>query len=118
MTNLKIEMTILWNQQVQTDRTVHTAKLDDIVPDNEEGTCVLVDVAISGDRNVIKKEAGKFLKCKDLAIGKQRMWYVKTKVVPVILGATETISESFRKYLNNIYQTARHDIKGCRTQPY
>jgi len=29
---------------------------------------MLIDAAISGDRNVIKKEAGKFLKYKDLTI--------------------------------------------------
>ena len=29
---------------------------------------MLIDVAISGDRNVIKKEAEKMLKCKDLTI--------------------------------------------------
>jgi len=37
-------------------------------PDNEKGTCMLIDVAISGDKNVIKKEAEKILKYKDLAI--------------------------------------------------
>jgi hypothetical protein len=31
-----------------------------------------MDVAISGDRNVIKKEAEKILKCKDLTIEIQR----------------------------------------------
>jgi hypothetical protein len=35
---------------------------------NEKRTCMLLDVAISGDRNVIKKEAEKILKCKDLTI--------------------------------------------------
>jgi hypothetical protein len=30
------------------------------------------------------------------------MWNVKTKVIPVIIGATETISNSFRKYVSNI----------------
>ena len=30
------------------------------------------------------------------------MWNVKTKVIPVIIGATGTISESFRKYVSNI----------------
>jgi len=29
---------------------------------------MLIDVAISGDRNVIKKEAEKILECKDLTI--------------------------------------------------
>jgi len=32
----------------------------------------------------------------------QRMWIVKAKVIPVITGATGTISESLRQYLSNI----------------
>ena len=40
---------------------------------------MLIDVPISGDRNVIKKEAEKILKYKDLTIEIQRMWNVKTK---------------------------------------
>ena len=61
-----------------------------------------INVAISGDRNVIKKEAEKILKYKDLTIGIERMWNVKTKVIPVIIGATETSSKSCRKYVSNI----------------
>jgi hypothetical protein len=41
-------------------------------------TCMLVDVAISGDRNVTKKEGEKILKYKDYAIEIQRTWNVKT----------------------------------------
>jgi hypothetical protein len=63
---------------------------------------MLIDVAISGDRNVIKKEAEKILKCEDLTIEIQRMWKVQTRVRPVIIGATATISKSFRKYISNI----------------
>ena len=32
----------------------------------------------------------------------QRMWKVKTRVLSVIIGATGTISQSFRKYISNI----------------
>ena len=63
---------------------------------------MLIDVAISGDRNVIKKEAEKILKYKVLTIETKRMWNVKTKVIPVIIGATGAISKSFRKYICNI----------------
>jgi hypothetical protein len=49
---------------------------------------MLIDVAIPGDRTVIKKEAEKILKYKDLIIEIQGMWKVKTKVRPVIIGAT------------------------------
>ena len=74
------KVTILRNQQVQTHRTIHNNKPDIIIRDNENGTCI-IDVAISGDRNVIKKEANKILKHKDLTIEIQRMWNVKTKVI-------------------------------------
>ena len=76
---------------------------------NEKGTCMLIDVANSGDRNVIKKEAENILKYKDLKIEIQRMWNVKTKVIPVIISANGTISKSFRKYVSNIPGT--HEVK-------
>jgi hypothetical protein len=70
---------------------------------------MLIDVPIPGDRNVIKKETEKILKYKDLIIEIERMWNVKTKVTPVITGATGTISKSFRKYLSNV--PGKHGIK-------
>jgi hypothetical protein len=87
---------------VQTDRTIYKSKPDIIIRDNEKVTCMLIDVAIPGGRNVIKTEAEKILKYKDLIIEIQLMWNVKTKVTPVIIGATGTISKSFRKYLSSI----------------
>jgi len=47
---------------------------------------------------VIKKEAEKILKYKELTIEIKRVWNVKTNVISVIIGATGTISKSFRKY--------------------
>jgi hypothetical protein len=55
------------------------------------------------------KEAEKIIKYKDHIIEIQRMGNVKTKVTPVIIGATGTISKSFRKYLRSI--PGNHDIK-------
>jgi len=49
------KVTILWNQQVQTERTLHNNKPDIIIRDNEKGTCMLIDVANQGDGNVNKK---------------------------------------------------------------
>jgi len=103
------KVTMLWNQKIQTDRTIPNNIPDIIIRDNEKGTYMLIDVAISGDRNVIKKEALKILKYKDLTKEVQHMWNVKTKVVPVIIGATGTISKSFRKYVSNI--PGKHEVK-------
>jgi len=68
---------ILWNQQVQSNRTVPNNKLDIIIRDNEKGTCMVIDGVILGDRNVIKKEAEKILEYKDLTIEIQCMGKVK-----------------------------------------
>jgi hypothetical protein len=46
------------------------------------------------DDNVIKKEAVKILKFKDLIIEIQHMWKVRAKVIPVIKEVTGTISKS------------------------
>jgi hypothetical protein len=60
------KVTILWNQQVQTDGTISKNKLDIIIHDNEKGTRMPMGVAISEDRNVIEKEVKKIIKYKDL----------------------------------------------------
>jgi hypothetical protein len=70
---------------------------------------MLIDVAISGDRSVIKKEAEKILKYEDLTIEIQHMWNVKTRMIPVIIGATGTILKSFRKYVSNI--PGNHEVR-------
>jgi hypothetical protein len=70
---------------------------------------MFIDVAISGDRSVIKKEAENILKYKDLTIEIQYMWNVKSKVIPVIIVATGTISKSFRKYVSNMPRN--HEVK-------
>jgi len=54
--------------------------------DNKQGTCVSIDVAVPGDRNVIKTEAERILKYKDLTVEIQRMWNVEAKMIPVIMG--------------------------------
>ena len=58
---------------------------------------------------MVQKGAEKILNYKDLTVEIQRMWNVKTKVIPVIIGATGTISKSFRKYVSNI--PGNHEVK-------
>jgi uncharacterized protein YqgV (UPF0045/DUF77 family) len=70
---------------------------------------MLTYVAIPEDRNVIKTDSEKISKYIDAIIEIQRMWNVKAKVIPVITGATGTISESLRQYLSNISE--KHEIK-------
>jgi hypothetical protein len=75
---------VLWNQGVQTDREV-LANRSDIIVKNKDRTCLLIDVAIPSDRNIIQKEAEKKLKYKNLSIEIQQVWNMKCFVMPVSL---------------------------------
>ena len=75
-----------------------------------------IDGAIPADRNVIKNEAEKILKCTNFAIEIQYMWNVKAKFIPIITGETWTISKSLKQYLSNI--TRKHEIEDLQIQQF
>jgi hypothetical protein len=57
---------------------------------------------------VTKKEADKFLNCKDLTIRIHCIWNVTTTVTPIIIESTGTLSNSLRNYLRN--EPGKHDV--------
>ena len=59
--------TVLWNQGIHTDREVTAQKPDIVMKNVKEKICILGDVAIPADRNVVHEEAEK-LKYKSLCI--------------------------------------------------
>jgi hypothetical protein len=63
--------------------------------------CLLIDVAIPLDRNVIQKESKKKIKYKNLSIEIQRMWKIKCFVIPVIIGATGIVTKELKKISGN-----------------
>jgi hypothetical protein len=78
---------------------------------------MLIDIAISGDRNVTKKKTEKIVKYTDLITEIQRMWNVKAKVIPVITGVTGTILKSLRQHLGKI-TGKQHEVKELKKQPH
>ena len=77
---------------------------------------MLIYSAISEDRNVIKKEAEKILIYKDLTIEIQRIWNVKTKMIPVMEGRLGLI----QSHLENAWATYQENMKlrNYRKQPH
>jgi hypothetical protein len=49
------DITLLWNQEVRPDRGVLANRPDIIIKHKKDKICLLVDVAIPSDRNVIQK---------------------------------------------------------------
>jgi hypothetical protein len=87
---------------IQTDREVLANRPDIIIKNKKDKTCLLIDVAMPSDKNVIQKEAEKKIKYTNLSIEIQRMWNMKCFVIQVIIAATEIVSKSLQKYLETI----------------
>jgi hypothetical protein len=51
------DVTLLWNQGVQTNREVLANRPDIIIKNKKDKICLLIDVAIPSDRDVVKKES-------------------------------------------------------------
>ena len=51
----------------------------------------IIDVAVPGDARVEQKDKEKIDKYQDLAKELRKLWKVKTRVVPIVIGALRTI---------------------------
>jgi hypothetical protein len=87
----------------KTNTAISNNKLDNVIRDNEKRICLIIHIAISGNRNVIKKKPKIFLKTNNLYYRNTACEYCKNKVISVIRPAAETIAKSFRTYLNHTH---------------
>ena len=96
------EVKILWDFEIRTDRVIPARRPDIVVLDKEERKLTIIDVAVPSDANIKDKETEKITKYQDLKIELQRMWNVKARVVPVVVGALGATSPGIEKHLDNI----------------
>ena len=59
-------------------------------------------MAVPSERNVATKEIEKIAKYKDLEIEISKMWSMKTKVIPVVIGALGLIRKGINRYIEQI----------------
>ena len=100
MTNENV--TILWDFPIQTDKTIKANRPDIIIKDKNEKTCLMLDVSIPSDKNTSLKIYEKISKYKDLEIELEKTWKLKTKTIPIIIGALGVINISTEKYLKQL----------------
>ena len=61
-----------------------------------KSTCKIIDFAVLGDSRVQEKEKEKIEKYQDLRRELQKIWNVRVKIIPVLLG-TARILRKFHK---------------------
>lgn len=96
------EVTIIWDQPVHTDREIKANRPDIIIKCKDNKSCLLIDVSIPTDKNTSVKVVEKLSKYKDLEIETERMWGMKSKTIPVVIGALGVIKKGTGKYINEI----------------
>ena len=79
---------ILWDFNIQTDDVIKHRRPYVVVLDKHEKMCHLIDIAVLGDSRVVSKENEKVQKYQDLARELHKLWQVKVKVIPVVVGET------------------------------
>ena len=87
---------------VHTDGHIGANRPDIIIKEKVNSTCKLIDMSIPCDKNVSTKEMEKKNKYKDLEIEIQRMWKMKTVVIPVVIGALGTITKGMENNISNV----------------
>ena len=99
-------ITIMWDMPVNTDITITANRPDIIVKDSVNSTCKLIDITVSSDRNIALKETEKNSKYKDLEVEIQRMWHMKTVVIPVVVGVLGTVKKGMLESIKKVSERA------------
>ena len=93
---------LLWDFDVQTDHVIQARRPDVIVIDKEKKECKIIDFAMPHDSRVNAKEVEKIEKYQDLAREVQKLWNMRTKVIPIIIGALGTTPKKLSKRLEDL----------------
>ena len=62
----------------------------------------MIDVTVSADKNISLKEFQKLSKYKDLEIKVTKIQKLKTKAIPVVIGALSMIKEGTQDFIDQI----------------
>ena len=97
---------ILWDFKIQTDHLITARRPDLVLINKKKRTCHIVDFAVPADHRVKLKEIEKKAKYLDLARELKKLWNMRVKVVPIVIGALGTVPKGLEKSLSEL------EIKG------
>ena len=93
---------ILWDFSIQTDHVIEARRPDLVVVDKKERSCKIIDFAVPGDSRIEEKKKDKIEKYQDLGKELQKIWNVKVKIIPLVLGSLGAIPKQFGNRLKQI----------------
>ena len=92
----------MWDFSIQTDHVIEARRPKLVVVDKVERSCKIIDFAVPGDSRIEEKEKGKIEKYQDLGMKLQKIWNVKVKIIPLVVGFLGAILKPFSTILKQI----------------
>ena len=86
---------MLWDFSIQTDHVIEARTQDLALVDKKERSCKIIDFAVPGDSRIEEKEKDKMEKYQDLGRELQKIWNVKVKIIPLVVGSLGVIPKEF-----------------------
>ena len=77
-----------------------------VVVDKKRRTCKIIDFAVPGDSRIEEKEKEKIEKYQDLRRELQKIWNVRVKIIPLVVGSLGAIPKQFGTKLKETGFTA------------
>ena len=77
----------MWDCSIQTYHVIEARRPDLVLVDKKRGTCKIIDFAIPGGSRIEEKEKEKVEKYQDLRRELQKIWNVRVKVIPLVVGS-------------------------------
>ena len=89
---------------IQTYHVIEAWRPDLVVVDKKERSCKIIDFAVPGDSRIVE-EKDKIEKYQDLGRELQKIWNVKVKIIPLVVGSLGAIPKQFGNRLKQISLT-------------
>ena len=96
----------MWDFSIQTDHVIEVWRPDFLVLDKKERSYKIIDFAVPGNSRIEEKEKDKIENYQELGRELQKIWNIKVKIIPLVVGPLSAIPKQFCKRLKQIGITA------------
>ena len=93
---------MIWDFNIQTDHLIPARRPGLIIINKRKRICKIVDFAVPADHRINMKESEKKDKYLELARELKKLWNMKVKIVPIVIGALGTITKGLLKGLEDL----------------
>ena len=93
---------IWWDRKILTSVQLEHNQPDVVVLDHGTKQCTIIDFAVPWDKNVKLKEDEKLFRYNPLAQEMTKLYGMKARVVPIVVGGLGTIPKRLPKYIKQL----------------